>query len=49
VQVSKAILQAGTQGKIQSASMLPGTPNLLLSSDLYGIYQPMTVSASSGP
>lgn len=47
-QVIKAITNAAGQGRIKSPALLPGTPNLLLSSDLYGDYR-SRVTAASGP
>ncbi|KAK9902768.1 hypothetical protein WJX75_005533 [Coccomyxa subellipsoidea] len=47
-QVIKAITNAAGQGQIKSPALLPGTPNLLLSSDLYGDYR-SRVTAASGP
>ncbi|EIE19827.1 subtilisin-like protein, partial [Coccomyxa subellipsoidea C-169] len=47
-QVIKAIISVAGQGRIKSSALLPGTPNLLLSSDLYGDYR-SRVTAASGP
>ena len=44
--VKAAIVSAATQGKLQSATMLPGTPNRLLYSQ---INQTPSISAMNGP
>lgn len=48
MQVIQAITNAANRGSIQSNVLLPGTPNLLLSSDLYGDYS-SRVTAAGGP
>lgn len=47
-QVIEALTKVASSGRIQSSALLPGTPNLLLSSDLYGAYR-SRVTASGGP
>ncbi|CAL8466488.1 g6024 [Coccomyxa elongata] len=47
-EVIQAITSAAIQGSIQSSALLPGTPNLLLTSDLYGDYS-SRVTAAAGP
>ncbi|BDA51131.1 probable extracellular serine proteinase at C-terminar half [Coccomyxa sp. Obi] len=47
-QVIQAITSVAIKNSIQSTALLPGTPNLLLTSDLYGDYS-SRVTAAAGP
>jgi hypothetical protein len=48
MQVAQALTMSATQGSIQ-ASMLPGTPNLLLCSELQSGPAGSSIAASAGP
>ena len=53
VQVGRALAAAATRGSFQGAGMRPGTPNLLLCSQLYGGSPsgegPVVATAAAGP
>ena len=50
MQVIAALQAAGGAGTVQAPNVLPGTPRLMLNTDLYGAYKLQeSVSAAAGP